>query len=201
MRLVVITAPAAEPLSLADAKAELKIDFTDDDTLITAKIKEARAWAETYTRRALITRIVEYGLDEFPDGSSPLILPLGKATKIEHIKYRDENGVLQTLTGPTSTTPGTDYTEDLTDDRGAVIEPIYEDFWPATRKMLNAVIIRFSAGYGPAATDIPPDILTGVRARLSDIYEVRGAVDTPRRGRDWYEVAQALLHPHRINQW
>ena len=200
MRLVIITPPATEPLTLAQAKAELKIDFADDDANITSKLTEARMWAETYLRRALVSRVVEYGFDAFPGDSTPIRLPLGKCTAIEYIKYLDDDGATQTLSGPTSAAPGTDYIEDLTDDYGAVIAPPWDDYWPTTRKTLNAITVRYTAGYGAAAA-VPSDIVTGVRSRLSDLYEVRGAVDVPRRGRDWFDVAESLLHPWRIRTW
>ena len=35
-----------EPVSLATAKAYMKVNFTDDDALITSLIKNARIWLE-----------------------------------------------------------------------------------------------------------------------------------------------------------
>jgi hypothetical protein len=35
MALISLAAPAAEPISLVEAKAWLRIDVTDDDTLVT----------------------------------------------------------------------------------------------------------------------------------------------------------------------
>lgn len=43
----------AEPLSLADAKAAMKVAFSDDDALITKLIVSAREWLENYTGRQL----------------------------------------------------------------------------------------------------------------------------------------------------
>ena len=56
MSLQLITPPAIEPVTLAEAKAHLKVDTTDDDTLITSLIAAARARAEWHTRRAFITQ-------------------------------------------------------------------------------------------------------------------------------------------------
>ena len=43
----VLTAqPNSEPVSLAQAKLHLKVDNTNDDTLITTLIQAAREWAD-----------------------------------------------------------------------------------------------------------------------------------------------------------
>ena len=64
--LALISPPAIEPLALADAKLHLKVDFTDDDTLISALITAAREYAETFTGKSFITRSYELYLDHFP---------------------------------------------------------------------------------------------------------------------------------------
>ena len=66
MGLVIATAPAAEPISTADAKLHLRVDITDDNDLIDALVKVAREHVEIITRRALITQTWDYYLDDFP---------------------------------------------------------------------------------------------------------------------------------------
>jgi hypothetical protein len=55
----VITPPSQEPITLSDAKAYMRIDFTDEDTLISELITRARSYAETVTGRALATQQIE----------------------------------------------------------------------------------------------------------------------------------------------
>jgi uncharacterized phiE125 gp8 family phage protein len=62
-------APAAEPITLAEAKAWLRVDGTDEDTLITALIAAARTHVENFTRRALITQQFEVSFDAFQGAS------------------------------------------------------------------------------------------------------------------------------------
>ncbi len=55
---IVTTPVATEPIVLADAKSYLRIDFTDDDTVITNLISRARSLGETITGRAFATQTI-----------------------------------------------------------------------------------------------------------------------------------------------
>ncbi len=55
MPMQLITPAAAEPVSLAEAKLHLRVDFDEDDALIQALISAARQAAETLTQRQLVT--------------------------------------------------------------------------------------------------------------------------------------------------
>jgi hypothetical protein len=63
------TPPAVEPLSLADAKAQIKVDSNYEDSLITAAIAAIRRDCENFLGRSLVTQTWTMTLDEFPDGS------------------------------------------------------------------------------------------------------------------------------------
>jgi len=64
MRLKLITAPDIEPVTLDEAKNHLKIDSSEDNSLISALIVTARQLAEKETNRAFITQTWEMYLDE-----------------------------------------------------------------------------------------------------------------------------------------
>src|SRR5580692_8919211 len=61
-----ITPPVEEPVTLADAKAQARVDTNIDDALIAALISGARQWAEHYTGRAFITQTWQMWLDLWP---------------------------------------------------------------------------------------------------------------------------------------
>src|SRR5262245_27210237 len=95
MALRLITPPASEPISLTLAKSHLRVDHTDDDTLITAQIAGARFFAEKFTARAFITQTWELVIDQFP--TNEIKIPLPPLQTVNHIKYDDAGGVEQTV--------------------------------------------------------------------------------------------------------
>lgn len=164
MSVKLIAGPASEPITLAEAKLHLRVDSTDDDTLITGLIVAARQGAEQITGRALMAQTWELALDEFKD-----VIRLQKAplTSITSIKYVDTIGTLQTL--------GTDAY--LLDDHSepARIMPAYGTSWPSARRQPNAVLIRFVAGYANAAV-VPQELKQWMLLRIGMLYEQRESV-------------------------
>jgi uncharacterized phiE125 gp8 family phage protein len=75
MSSILLTAPATEPLSLAEAKAYLRVETGDDDAVIGALIAGSRIHVEAQTRRALITQSWRISVDAWPDDGRLMILP------------------------------------------------------------------------------------------------------------------------------
>ena len=95
-KLVLKTAPTSTVISLAEAKAFLRIDsdYDDDNTYITSLINVATQVVEEFTRRRLMTQTYNIFYDEFP----PYIdLQVGDVASVTHIKYYDADNTLQTL--------------------------------------------------------------------------------------------------------
>jgi len=55
----------------------------------------------------------------------------------------------------------------------------YGQSWPSTTlRPYQAICITYIAGYGDAATDVPPDVINGLKLLISDAYENRGDIIT-----------------------
>ncbi len=187
MSLQLITAPATEPVTLAEAKAHLRVTTVDDDTLITALIVAARQTAENMTDRALITQTWEKSLDVFPEA---IELPKPRIQSITSVKYIDTAGVEQTLAG-------TEYLLDAASEPGWVT-PAYDKAWPETRAVPNAVKVRYVAGYGATAADVPQIIRHAILLIIGELYERReNAIVGVVIGVVPFS-AMALLSPYRI---
>src|SRR5690606_12599307 len=90
-------APATMPVSLAEAKAHLRVDHDDQDDLITAQIKAATAYLDGWSGilgRALVTQTWRQDFAGFGDR---LPLPLVPVTAIDSVSYFDGDNVHQTL--------------------------------------------------------------------------------------------------------
>lgn len=182
----VVTAPAAEPVTLAEAKTFLREVGADQDNLIIALISAARVYAENYTRRAFVTQERELTMDWFPGGSALEVgygygtgnvirVPRPPLQSVSWIKYKDVNGNLQTVdTGV--------YQVDTYSEPGGV-KPNYLQFWPlyTVRGDFNAVQLRYFAGYpvdstGDLAGNVPKAIKQWILHRVAQAYEHREPV-------------------------
>lgn len=190
MALIVIDPPTSEPVTPAEAKASpsFRVVGATDDADITALIKTARETAEAITRRAFITQTLELVLDGFPTGGIELYCP--PIQSVTSIKYIDTDGVEQTLSS--------DLYDLDSDSEPGMVAPAYGESWPATQDQINAVRVRYVAGYG-AAADVPASIKTWIKMRAGTLYDnpqgiITGTI-TATIHRDYLD---GLLDPYRI---
>ncbi len=99
MTLELTAAPAAEPVSVSDAKDWLRISHAADDALILSLIRAAREHVETRTGLALITQSWRERLEDWPRdrlSASGLAVQLKRAPliSVEAVRVRGRNGDL-----------------------------------------------------------------------------------------------------------
>lgn len=171
MSLKRITAPSALAVSLAETKAHLKVDFADDDALITMMISAATEAAEQATGRAFMQQTWQLTLDAFPEAFELTRPPV---SAIASVQYTDTDGVLQTLAS-------SEYSLDNASDHGfAYLVPAYGTAWPDTREQINAVAVQYVCGYASAAT-VPPLVRSWILLQIGAMYtnrEAEGGVQT-----------------------
>lgn len=174
MALTLVTPPTVEPLSLAEAKTHCRIptEVADENGLITDLIVAARQYVESFTRRALLNQTWDWKLDAFPAGECPLVLPIANASAITSVTYTATDG---TSTTWTSSLYDTDLPSGPKAPFGRIV-PAYGEYYPATRDEMNAVIVRFAAGYGAVATSVPESIRAGMKILIGTWYQSRESV-------------------------
>lgn len=204
MPMQLITPPAGEPVSLAEAKLHLRVDFDDDDSLIQVLISAARQAAETLTNRQLVTARWRMVLDSFPGPSlmgvpagqtftlpgHAVLLPKSPVASVVEIRYLDMAGVWQVM-------PAANYTVDCACEP-ARITPVFGQIWPISLPQIGAVSVIFDAGYGDASA-VPDGIKTWIKLRLGSLYVHREEVASMTRGRiDPLPFIDGLLDPYKV---
>lgn len=189
LNFTVVTGPSREPLSIEDAKEHLRIDQHDEDVWLLDAIKATRMRAEGMMGRALVTQTLEVALSGWP-GGRVIELPRPPLVSVTSVKYFDAADVEYTLAAgnyivDTRTTPGR-----------IVLKSTAS--WPGTAlREVNGVIIRYVAGYGEAAEDVPAEVRAAMKLWLGELYEVRensaagGLVTVP-------AAAEKLLLKYRV---
>lgn len=180
--------PAAEPLTLAEAKAHCRVDGADEDAYITALISAARLLCEHLTGRTLIRQTWVLTLDAFPDA---IALPNPRVEDITSVQYVDTAGATQSLA-----LSGVQL--DRASDYANWLVPAYGFSWPATREQPNAVVVTYRAGYGATAADVPQLIKHWLLLTIGSMYAQREALTdkpTSKLGDRFYD---GLLDPYRV---
>jgi uncharacterized phiE125 gp8 family phage protein len=180
--LQLVTPPAAEPVTLAEAKTFMRVTYTDDDALITSFLIAAREMYEIHTERALMPQTWALRRDQFPatdfnlemgmaDPSSAIFIP-GKAplVAVTSITYVPEIGG-----GPLTLDPAA-YIVDPYVEPGR-IALAFGYIWPIILPRVNAVTITFTAGYASAAV-VPERHKLAIKMIAQHWYENREPIST-----------------------
>lgn len=167
--LELVTAPVKEPVSLAEIKDHLRVDGTDDDAGLYAYRTAARRMLESMTSRAWISQTWDWKLNAFPGNGAPLVLPLPPLQSVTSVTYIDEAGASQTWAS-------SNYTVDTPDDERGSIHTNYNVTRPTTRDVVNAVTVRFVAGYGDDPADVPEPLRVALLMMVGHMYEHREPV-------------------------
>lgn len=158
-----------EPVTLAQLKAQLYITFTDDDTLLTSLITQARKAIENYCNISIVTQTIILTADLYNEWE----LPYGPVTGITSVKTRSANEG----SGPqtyTTTTSGWGYDGDE-----------FITFIPADFGQFNPSIPyrglpdypypnRYRIQYNTGMATVPDDLKLAILQEAAYRFENRG---------------------------
>lgn len=160
----VITPPASEPVTLAEAKLHVRQDLDTDDALITGLIAVARETVEGSSWYALLTQTWELVLDRWPYGIA-IELPRPPLQSVTSVKYTDSSGT-ETTWDPAN------YIADTDSVPGRVVLA-YNVSWPLTAlRPAGAIRIRYVAGWTSAA-NVPQTLKQAMLLLIGHWYENR----------------------------
>lgn len=163
----VVAQPVAEPVSLAEAKRHLRVDGDDEDALIDLQIAAVRQQVELEARRALVTQTLAVRLEAWPL-SGRLALPQPPLQSVTHIKYTDDDGVLQTMSS-------SDYVVYTDPEPGHIVLKSGYNWPSADLQAGESIVVTYVAGYG-AATAVPARYKQAILLWLGAWYENRESI-------------------------
>jgi uncharacterized phiE125 gp8 family phage protein len=164
MTHILLSAPAVEPVTLADVKAHLRIGDAVEDAYLTGLIRVARDHLERATGLLPITQSWRLALDGVaPDGVIQILK--GPVQRIDAIRAYDAQGKPQALplTG-------------LAFERDCVPARLSTPVGALAGLGVNGVEVDFTAGFGATGNEVPDSIRRALLLHVAQMFEYRGAV-------------------------
>ena len=164
MTIAELLPPLAEPITLAEAKAHLRLETADEDTLVAGLIRAARDHLEGQTGLCLVTRLLRLYLDDWPEGR---VIPIarGPVQTIETVTVYDALGTPVEVAAA-------GYVLDGTARPARLMLPDR----PATARAMNGIEIDFTAGFGESGADVPDTLKRAMLLHVAAMYELRGVL-------------------------
>jgi uncharacterized phiE125 gp8 family phage protein len=193
-----VTAPAETPVTLTEAKAQLSVDHDHDDVLIASMIEAATASLDGLygdLGRCLKPQTWDYYRDTFPDCNGGIRLILPPLISVSSVNYIDPDTETETVFSSSS------YEVDTASVLGWIVPG--DDGWPDAMETINAVRVRFVAGYpdtsdSPPATTVPAPIRHAILLMVRDLYDNRGSFVTGTIVSQIPDAIERLVSPYRV---
>jgi uncharacterized phiE125 gp8 family phage protein len=183
MTYALIQPPLAEPLTLADLKAHIRVQNDEEDTVLACLIRVAREHLERVTGLALISQGWRLYLDCWPDDGA-LEISHGPVLAVDAVRAFDEFGE-----------------ESEVALAGHVLDGVRRParLWlrerPAARQAMNGIEVDFTAGFGESGADVPDTLKRAMLVHAAHCYEFRGAVPVEMQPASMPEGYDRLVAP------
>jgi uncharacterized phiE125 gp8 family phage protein len=181
-----LTPPAIEPVSLAEAKAFLRIEHDDDDDVLTALIAAARGYVEAQTRRALVTQQWRLTFDAWPRSGRIDVRP-APLQSLDAVNVYDDDDAAQEV----------DAAAFVVDVAGASLA-FAPGALPQPSRRAAGIALDITAGYGDAAIDVPEPLRQAIRLLVAHWYDNRGLIVPGATVATLPATVPALLSPYRM---
>lgn len=167
---IVSSAPVSEPVTVEELKLFARIDGSDEDTLLESFIASVRRLTEDYLNRALIEQTITLKMDLWP--CEVIELPRPPLISITAVETLDESGAVTVYSS-------SNYYTDIHSEPGLLI--LKNGVTPPqnTERYYGGYQIRYKAGYGDSATDVPSAIITCIKQWATAMYENRAVGSEP----------------------
>ena len=185
------TGTVTELITTAQAKAHLRVDISDDDSLIAGLVSAARQHVEIHTGRSFAQHTYRADIANFHD---VMVLPWRPVQSITSIQYYNTDS-------PEALTTLSDTVYSLYADR---VVRDYGEEWPTAWAIRpDAVQITYVTGYltnaSPQAATFPEAIRQSMYLIIGDLYENREAQFTVGFNQiSPNPTVNALINPYKV---
>lgn len=189
--LELIDAPATTPITLAEVKAQLRVEHTDDDDILNRLINVAVAFTDVKGAlgQAMISQKWGQWIESTPPQKVKLIL--SPFIALTAVNYYDTDGVLQTDTLSNYQVFGT--------STYVTVEPKDGFSWPTTQSRPDAIRLDYTIGYGETTADVPETLRHALMLIVGHWYDNREQSSFDELSNIPFGF-EALLNMHR-NSW
>jgi uncharacterized phiE125 gp8 family phage protein len=188
MPSILLTGPAVEPVTLAEAKLFMRVEHADDDDVIAALVAGSRIHVEAQTRRALITQSWRLTRDAWPASGRFFVLPVPLVALVAARVYTSATATqaldLSVFTVDKASAPAM-----LAFAAGAL---------PVPGRAAAGVEVDITAGYGAAPGNVPEPLRQAIRLLTAHWYENRGLAAVGRSVAVLPASVDALIAPYRV---
>lgn len=187
MSLVMTSPPAIEPVTVADAKAHLRIDTDAEDVLIASLILTSRLHIETALSLALITQSWTLSLDRWPRARE-IGLPIAPLRSVGGIRIKDGSGNAVTIAEQS-------YLVDLASRPPRLV-------WnnsvpPQPGIAAKGIEIDLTAGFGDNAASVPAPLKHAILMLAAHWYEHRSPHEIGTDDARIPDAVSDLINPFR----
>jgi uncharacterized phiE125 gp8 family phage protein len=162
MPAILLIPPSAEPWSVTEAKAFLRVQHDDDDAVIAALIAAARGHVEALSRRALLVQRWRVVIDAWPP-SGRLDPRIGPLRSVIAARVYDHN----------NTAHDVDTVRFVVAAAANVIASPCSAL-PRPGRAHAGIELDLELGYGASASDVPQPLRHAMRLLVAHWYENRG---------------------------
>ena len=184
MTLMLMSGPASEPVTLEEARAHLRLDTDNEDTLLGAFLMAARVTLEAQTRRAFVTQSWRLILDAWPGAA--VTVPMAPISAVTAVTMNDP--------GAPRSVAASHYDTALEGDAPRLVAT---SVWPAPARRIGGIHIDFTAGYGGAA-DVPAPLRQAILLLAAYWFEHREPVSHGDTAGELPLTVSALIAPYRL---
>jgi uncharacterized phiE125 gp8 family phage protein len=161
-RVEIVTPPAAEPVTVAEFKSHLRLDWDDEDAQLPGFITAARQVFERRAGRAVLPTVVREAVAGWPC-SRRLPLTAAPVLSVQSVTYRDPLDAEQTLAG---------WRADVPAEYGTLVFPDALALPRLSADRTHPVSVTYTAGWADPAA-VPAVVKAAVRLLAAHYYAVR----------------------------